>query len=217
MSIRNKYEEELLTVKDELLQMCGMVENAIEKAINALVNRDLETSKKLILEDKNVDNLERIIEQDCLKILLMEHPVASDFREISAILKMITDLERIGDHASDISEISLQIGKEEPIKKFEHLQLMATSSITMVKDSVQSYINRDLDTAISLNKRDDKIDLLFEEIKEELINLIKNDSKNADQAILLLLIAKYLERVGDHAVNIGEWVEYAIKGNHAQS
>lgn len=217
MSIRNKYEEELLTVKDELLQMCGMVENAIEKAINALVNRDLETSKKLISEDKNVDNLERIIEQDCLKILLMEHPVASDFREISAILKMITDLERIGDHASDISEISLQIGKEEPIKKFEHLQLMATSSITMVKDSVQSYINRDLDTAISLNKRDDKIDLLFEEIKEELINLIKNDSKNADQAILLLLIAKYLERVGDHAVNIGEWVEYAIKGNHAQS
>lgn len=217
MSIRNKYEEELLMVKDELLQMCGMVENAIEKAINALVNRDLETSKKLISEDKNVDNLERIIEQDCLKILLMEHPVASDFREISAILKMITDLERIGDHASDISEISLQIGKEEPIKKFEHLQLMATSSITMVKDSVQSYINRDLDTAISLNKRDDKIDLLFEEIKEELINLIKNDSKNADQAILLLLIAKYLERVGDHAVNIGEWVEYAIKGNHAQS
>lgn len=217
MSIRNKYEEELATVKDELLQMCGMVESAIEKAINALVNRDLNTSKRLIQEDKSIDNLERTIEQDCLKILLMEHPVATDFRDVSAILKMITDLERIGDHARDISEISLQIGNDEPIKKFEHLQLMAINSILMVKDSVQSYINRDLETATSLDKQDDTVDLLFEEIKKELINLIKNDSKNADQAILLLLIAKYLERVGDHAVNIGEWVEYAIKGNHAQS
>ncbi len=217
MSKISKFEEELTNVKDELLQMCGMVENAIERAIKALVERDLEISKKLILEDKNVDSLERTIEQDCLKILLMEHPFASDFRDVSAILKMITDLERIGDHASDISEISLQLGKETPLKMLEHLKMMATCSIAMVKDSVQSYINRDLETAISLNKRDDKIDLLFEEIKSELVSLIKSDSKNANQAILLLLIAKYLERVGDHAVNIGEWVEYAIRGKHAQS
>jgi phosphate transport system protein len=217
MSIRNKYEEELNWVKQQLLSMCSVVESSIEKSIRALTTRDLATSKVLIDNDKNVDKLERSIEQDCLKILLMEHPVATDFRDVSAILKMITDLERIGDHASDISEISLQIGDEQPIKKFEHLNLMATYAISMVKDSVQSYINRDLEMATSLDKRDDRVDLLFEEVKNELIVLIQKDSKNANQAILLLLIAKYLERVGDHAVNIGEWVEYAIKGDHAQS
>lgn len=216
MSVRNKYEEELSNVKNQLLKMCGMVEMAIEKAIFALVNRDLIISKELIENDKVIDNLERSIEQDCLKILLMEHPFASDFRDVSAILKMITDLERIGDHASDISEISLQIGLEKPIKKFEHLQQMAIIAIAMVKDSVQSYINRDLEMAINLDSRDDKVDLLFEKIKNELIIIIKDDSTSADQAILLLLIAKYLERVGDHAVNIGEWVEYAIKGTHTK-
>lgn len=217
MSIRNKYEEEINCVKKQLLEMCTLVESSIERAIVALTTRDLIASKGLIDNDKNVDKLERKIEQDCLKILLMEQPVASDFRDVSAILKMITDLERIGDHASDISEISLQIGDEAPIKEFNHLNLMATYAISMVKDSVQSYINRDLDAAISLDKRDDRVDLLFEELKNELITLIQKDSKNANQAILLLLIAKYLERVADHAVNIGEWVEYAIKGDHAQS
>ncbi|MDD2682357.1 MAG: phosphate signaling complex protein PhoU [Bacilli bacterium] len=217
MSIRTKYEEELIKIKNQLLIMCGMVESAIEKSIKALITRDFDLSKLIIENDKNIDNLERIIEQDCLKILLMQHPLATDFRDISAILKMITDLERIGDHAQDISEISLQIASDEPIKKFDNLQLMAISAIAMVKDSVHSYINRDLDTATSLDKRDDKVDLLFEKVKDEIIIMIKNDCEKINQVLLLLLIAKYLERVGDHAVNIGEWVEYAIKGDHSNS
>ena len=127
---------------------------------------------------------------------------------------MITDLERIADQAADISEISLQFGNEKFIKEPEHIALMATLAISMVKDGVDSYINRDVETARSLDSRDDRVDLLFETVKSDLIELIKQDPANADQAILFMMIAKYLERIGDHAVNIGEWVEYAATGYH---
>ncbi len=214
MSIRIKYEQELSTVQNKLVLMCRLTELAIEKSVTALVRRDKELSSEVIADDKNVDNLEREIEQDCLKILLMEHPVAKDFREVSAALKMITDLERIADQASDISEIALQFKDEKYIKKLEHIPLMAELAIGMVKDSVESYLNRDLALARGLDARDDKVDELFETIKKDLVELIKADGNNADQAILLMMIAKYLERIGDHAVNIGEWVEYAIIGQH---
>ena len=176
--------------------------------------RDTELAREVMQEDKNIDNTEREIEPDCLKILLMERPVASDFRDVSAALKMITDLERIADQAADISEISLQFGQEEFIKEPEHIAQMAKLAIGMVKDGVQSYINRDLETARGLDKRDDRVDELFETIKQDLIELIRRDPANADQAILFMMIAKYLERIGDHAVNIGEWVEYAVTGYH---
>lgn len=215
MSIRNKYESELNRVTNKLIIMCRTTELAIEKSITALVRQDKELSREVIREDKEVDNLEREIEQDCLKILLMEHPVAKDFREVSAALKMITDLERIADQAADISEIALQFKDEEYIKKLEHIPLMAELAIGMVKDGVHSYINRDLEQARGLDKRDDEVDLLFETVKNDLIELIKINGANADQAILLMMIAKYIERIGDHAVNIGEWVEYAITGYHS--
>ncbi len=214
MSIRNKYEAELGQMSHKLIAMCRAAEQAIENSINALVNRDREMSEEVIAEDKTIDNMEHDIEQDCLKILLMEHPVAGDFREVSAALKMITDLERIADQAADISEIALQFGDEEFIKEPEHISLMAKLAIGMVKDSVQSYINRDLDLALSLDRRDDRVDLLFETVKKDLIGLIGQSADNADQAILFMMIAKYLERIADHAVNIGEWVEYSITGNH---
>ena len=214
MSIRNKYEAELNLVFNKLLQMCRTTEIAIEKSVTALVRRDKEVSREVIAEDKFVDNLEHEIEQDCLKILLMEHPVASDFRDVSAALKMITDLERIADQAADISEIALQFGDEKFIKEPEHIELMAKYAIEMVKDGVQSYVNRDLTLARSLEKRDDKVDELFETVKSDLVALIRADGNNADQAILFMMIAKYLERIADHAVNIGEWEEYAVTGFH---
>ena len=214
MSIRNKYEEELTTVFNKLIAMCRTVEIAIEKSVNSLVHRDTELAGEVIKEDKNVDNLEHEIEQDCLKILLMEHPVASDFRDVSAALKMITDLERIADQAADISEITFQFGDEQFIKEPSHIKEMAKLATGMVKDSVQSYINRDLELARSLDRRDDGVDILFGKIKGELVELIKKDGRNADQAILFMMIAKYIERIADHAVNIGEWVEYAITGYH---
>ena len=214
MGIRNKYETELSLVFDKLINMCRAAEIAIEKSITALKQRDADLSREVMAEDKNIDNMEREIEQDCLRILLMEHPVASDFRDISAALKMITDLERIADQASDISEISLQFGTEQYIKEPEHIALMARLVVSMVKDGVQSYIHRDLETARALDRRDDRVDELFETVKKDLVDLIRKDPENADQAILFMMIAKYLERIGDHAVNIGDWAEYAVTGYH---
>ena len=214
MSIRSKYEGELAHVFTKLVNMCHAVELAIEKSINALKHRDENLAKEVMSEDKNIDNAEREIEQDCLKILLMEHPVASDFREVSAALKMITDLERIADQAADISELSLQFGEERFIKEPEHILLMARLTIDMVKDGVQSYVNRDLAMAGDLNRRDDQVDELFETIKKDLVKMIRENPENADQALLFMMIAKYLERIGDHAVNIGEWAEYAVTGCH---
>ena len=214
MSIRSKYEAELRLVFDKLVDMCHATEIAIEKSITALRMRDPDLAREVMREDRDIDSAERENEQDCLKILLMERPVASDFREVSAALKMITDLERIADQAADISEISLQFGEEKFIKEPEHITQMATLAIGMVKDGVQSYINRDLATARGLDKRDDRVDELFETIKKDLIALIRQNPDNADQAILFMMIAKYLERIGDHAVNIGEWVEYAVTGYH---
>lgn len=214
MSIRNKYEAELSQVFDRLVTMCRETERAIDRSVSALVRRDPELSRAVIDEDKNIDRLEHEIEQDCLKILLMEHPVASDFRDVSAALKMITDLERIADQAADISEIALQFGNEKYIKEPEHIAEMARLATAMVKDSVESYINRDVELARSLDGRDDRVDELFETVKRDLVALIRLDGANADQAILFMMIAKYLERIADHAVNIGEWVEYAATGYH---
>lgn len=213
MSVRSKYEDELDKVFTKLVKMCHATEIAIEKSVKALKTRDDDLAKEVMAEDKNVDDMEREIERDCLKILLMEHPVASDFREVSSALKMITDLERIADQAADISELSLQFKGEKFIKKPEHIELMAKIVTGMVKDGVTSYINHDLETARELDKRDDKVDELFETVKKDLVELIKIDSANADQAILFMMIAKYLERIGDHAVNIGEWVGYAATGS----
>ena len=214
MSIRNKYESELALVFNKLVKMCQATIAAIEQSVTALRMRDQALAKEVMANDREIDASERDIEQDCLKILLMEHPVASDFRDVSAALKMITDLERIADQAADISEIALQFGDEKFIKEPEHIELMAKYAIEMVKDGVQSYVNRDLTLARSLEKRDDKVDELFETVKSDLVALIRADGNNADQAILFMMIAKYLERIADHAVNIGEWVEYAVTGFH---
>ena len=213
MSIRAKYEKELNLVFNKLIDMCHDTELAIEKSVTALKTRDAELAKQVVSEDKTIDNEERDIEQDCLKILLMEHPVAGDFRDVSAALKMITDLERIADQAADISELSLQFGDEKFIKEPEHIEMMAKLVMGMVKDGVTSYIKKDIKTAKGLDKRDDRVDELFETVKRDLIELIKSDPSNADQAILFMMIAKYLERIGDHAVNIGEWTEYAATGS----
>ena len=214
MSIRKKYFVELEEINQKLLLMQKKVISAIQESINALLNKDSLLIEDTFRKEKEIDSLERDIEQECLKILLMEHPVAGDFREVSADLKMITDLERIGDNARDICEIALQFNGKTYIKRLEHIPEMAKNAIAMVKDSVQSYIDQDLELARGLDKRDDRVDDLFEIVKKDLILLIKLDSSSADDAIMILMIAKYLERIADHAVNIGEWVDYCITGSH---
>jgi phosphate transport system protein len=194
--------------------MCRYIETAIEQCVKALTDRDFELAAEVYEADKQIDRMERDIEQSCLKILMMEHPVAGDFREVSAALKMITDLERIGDQARDIAEIATQFGDEEYIKKVAHIPQMAAIVIQMVKDGVQAYINRDLALARSLDKTDDKVDELFNTVMADLIALVKKNPDSVEQAVMFMMINKYLERIGDHAVNIGEWVEYAITGRH---
>ena len=217
MSIRARYEKELQGVFDSLVLMCRHIESVIEKCSKALTERDFELAREVFEEDQLIDKMERDIEQSCLKILMMEQPVAGDFREVSAALKMITDLERIGDQARDIAEITTQFGDEAYIKELEHIPQMAAIVITMVKDGVQAYINRDLALARSLDKTDDKVDNLFNTVMNDLTALIKKNTDNADQAIMFMMITKYLERIGDHAVNIGEWVEYAITGSRPEN
>lgn len=214
MSIRKKYFVELEEINQKLLLMQKKVISAIQESINALLNKDSLLIEDTFRKEKEIDSLERDIEQECLKILLMEHPVAGDFREVSAALKMITDLERIGDNARDICEIALQFNGKTYIKRLEHIPEMAKNAIAMVKNSVQSYIDQDLELARGLDKRDDRVDDLFEIVKKDLILLIKLDSSSANDAIMILMIAKYLERIADHAVNIGEWVDYCITGSH---
>ena len=217
MSIRSRYEKELKSVFDNLVLMCRLNETVIEKCVKALAERDFKLAAEVFEEDKLIDKMEREIEQSCLKLLVMEHPVASDFREVSAALKMITDLERIGDQARDIAEITMQFGDEEYIKKLEHIPQMSVIVIQMVKEGVRAYIDRDLELARSLDKTDDKVDELFDTVMSDLTALIRKNPDNAEQAILFMMITKYLERIGDHAVNIGEWVEYAITGNRPEN
>jgi phosphate transport system protein len=212
MPIRARYENDLKDVFDKLVLMCRHIETAIEKIVKALTSQDFEIAEDVYAEEKIIDVMEREIEQACFRILLMEHPVANDFHEVTAALKMITDLERIGDQTRDIAEITTQFDGLENIKKVEQIPQMAMIVIQMVKDGVQAYINRDLELARSLDKTDDKVDNLFVDVTKGLISFVKQNPDNAEQAIMFMMIAKYLERIGDHAVNIGEWVEYAITG-----
>jgi phosphate transport system protein len=217
MPIRARYEKELKDVTDNLVLMCRHIETAIEQCVRSLTSRDFESAKEVYEEEKVIDAMEREIEQSCLRILLMEHPVANDFHEVTAALKMITDLERIGDQTRDIAEITTQFSGKEYIKRLEHIPQMALIVIQMVKDGVQAYINRDITLARSLDKTDHKVDTLFKVVTSDLIGLVKQNPDNAEQAMMLMMIAKYFERIGDHAVNIGEWVEYAITGRRVNS
>lgn len=214
MPIRARYEKDLKGVFNNLVLMCRHIETAIEKSVKALADRDFELAREVVEDDKLIDEMEREIEQLCLRILLLEHPVANDFNEVSSALKMITDLERIGDQARNIAEITQQFKNDEYIKELVNIPQMSVIIIQMVRDGVQAYINRDLELARSLNKTDDKVDELFRTVMSDLTVLIKKNPDNAEQAILFMMIAKYMERIGDHAVNMGEWVEYAITGKH---
>lgn len=212
--MRNSFDKALELLNNELIQMGGLVEERIESAVKALIDKDVTLAKSIIDGDVEVDEMERDIEAKCLKLILLQQPVAKDLRLISSVLKMITDLERIGDHARDISEITLLLSKEIYFKELVHIPQMAEATIYMVKKSIDAFVNLDMDLAYEVIKYDDKVDDLFDIIKEELIALIREDINNGEQAINFLMISKYLERIGDHAENIAEWVLFSILGKH---
>ena len=214
MSVRKLFEEELSELKTELVEMCRLTEQMINNAITALVNRDRELGKSVGLADKRVDEYEMDIEKRCMRILLRQQPVAKDFREVSTALKMITDIERFGDQASDIGDLVYTMPGERYIKKLEHITAMGNLAEKMVRESVDSFLSNNEALANEVIALDDKMDDLFLTVKKELIELIKKDGANGDQAIELMMVAKYLERIGDHAVNVAEWTKYNETGVH---
>ena len=212
--MRNRFDKELDALNLELIEMGNMIETAIENAVKSLINQDINLAMIVIKGDVDIDEKEKAIERRCLKLLLQQHPVASDLRLISSALKMITDMERIGDQAADISEISIRLVGQKYIKDLIHIPEMAEATIKMVKDSIEAFITGDLSLADEVIKYDDVVDDLFNTIKNELIFLIQKDSSNGEQSIDFLMIAKYFERIGDHAENIAEWVVFSITGKH---
>lgn len=216
MSARKQFEEELSQLKTELVKMCRLTENMIETAIQALTEQDPELGRSIGDLDKQVDEYEMDIEKKCMRILLKQQPVAKDFREVSCALKMITDIERFGDQASDIGDIVYTFDGAPYIKKLTHITEMGTLAMKMVSESVNSFIRNDEALADEVVALDDKMDDLFLTVKEELISLIRKDGSNGDQAIELMMIAKYLERIGDHAVNVAEWTKYNETGVHTK-
>lgn len=214
--MREYYLKQLELLNNLLIEMGSQIEKAIEFAIDALVYQDEEKAKKVFEKEENINRLERDIENLCMKLLLQQQPVAGDLRLISSALKMITDMERIGDHAVDISEICLSMPKEPLIKKLIHLQQMAKETMTMLISSIDAFVGKDIKLAEDVIKRDDIVDDLFVNIKSELIELIHQNPENGHQALDLLMIGKYFERIGDHATNIAEWVIFSITGSHKE-
>lgn len=212
--MRNRFDKELDLLNEELIEMGNIVESSIESAVAALIDQNIELAKRVVEGDKEVNDIEKSIERRCLKLLLQQQPVASDLRLISSALKMITDMERIGDQASDISEITIRLADQKYIKELVHIPQMAEATIKMVKDSVDAYVRRDLELVNQVIKYDDVVDELFNVVKNELIGLIRESVDYGEQSVDLLMIAKYFERIGDHAQNIAEWVYYSITGDH---
>ena len=212
--MRDVFESQLKTLKDDMIEMGSMIEKAIENAIRALNNRDTELARAAIEADSEIDEQEKKIESLCLKLLLHQQPVASDLRMVSSSLKMVTDMERIGDHAEDISEITICLAKNDKNVNLKVLHEMAKETTVMLVGSIDAYVNKDLDRAQEVLEHDDIVDSLFLEAKKEVIQLIRKEEDHGEEAADLLMIAKYFERIGDHAVNISEWVVFSITGKH---
>lgn len=212
---RNFFIHEMSDLKKQLIEMSQLVANSIDNSILALKNIDVNLTKTIFENEKKIDNFEHEIEKHCLELIAKQQPIASDLRNISTILKVITDLERIADHSSDIAEIIVQLEKIKQDHKIpKELFDMASVSKDMVYNSINSFINQDLDLAYKVCSTDDDVDNYFEEIILKLTELMKEDTDKISICINLIFIVKYIERIADHATNISEWVVFNITGNH---
>ena len=211
--MRNRFDRQLNDLNNELIIMGSLCEEVISKAAKYLIDGDVNSKEDVIQADREIDQKERDIENICMKLLLQQQPVAHDLRTISSALKMISDMERIGDQAADISEIACFVNNLD-LSKNIHIEDMARATIKMVTDSVDSFVKKDLELARSVIQYDNIVDDLFEKVKNELISGVRNSSDAPEALIDLLMIAKYFERIGDHAENIAEWVIYSITGSH---
>lgn len=210
----NRLDDMLESLNIELIRMGALCEDAISTATNSLI-RDDGLAERVFEIENEINEMERRIESMCMKILLRRQPVAKDLRLISSALKMISDLERIGDQALDISEIAKFINKNHG--KYEKLEIMARAAIKMVTESIDSFVNKDLELAHKVMADDDIVDDLFNEIKADVIWKISHTGEDGEYLADVLMVAKYFERIGDHSVNVAEWVEYSITGKHSKA
>ncbi len=208
--MRSKFDEQLHLLNQEMMQMGSMIEDSIQKAINALIDQNVELAKKIMDNDTQIDHEQKKIENLCFNLLMQQQPVAKDLRVISAAMKMVTDMERIGDHAADISEMTILMSKTKYIPNLEHINRMASETVQMLIRSIEAYVEKDMNKAVDVIASDDVVDDLFDKNKAELIEQIQREPQSAESAADMLMVAKYFERIGDHATNIAEWVIFAL-------
>ena len=211
--MREYFDKDLDKLNNQLIEMGSLVEKAIKNTVDVITS-DKDESLDFAREQENkINEAEKSIQNHCIRLLLHQAPVAKDLRYISAALKMITDLERIGDQAIDIAEMSEYINNRTTVLNMTHISEMASKAADMVTLAIDAFVKSDLELAQTVNKHDDVIDNLFDQVKDETVEIIHNDRNLGTEAIDLMMIAKYLERIGDHAVNIAEWVAFSITGS----
>ena len=209
--MRSKFDEQLSELNQQMIEMGNKIVSNIKMAIEALVSRDVDKARAIMESDEEIDHLQKVIEGICFNLLIQQQPVARDLRTVTAAMKMVTDMERIGDHAADISEMTILMGENSQIDKFRHIQEMANETMIMLFHSIEAYVEKDVDKAGEVIEHDDVVDDLFVQAKKDVIQLILNSPEEGEEATDILLIAKYFERIGDHATNIAEWVIFATK------
>lgn len=209
--MRSKFDEQLGKLNNEMIDMGNLIISNITSAIRAMKNKDRELALQIMRKDAEVDSAQKRIESTCFNLLIQQQPVARDLRTVTAAMKMVTDMERIGDHAADISEITVHLGDTSHIEKYEHISRMAAETTMMLSRAIEAYVERDTVKAEEVIADDDVVDNLFNDAKSDVIDLIRTSPEDGIEATDLLMIAKYFERIGDHATNIAEWVIYSLR------
>lgn len=208
--MRLKFDEQLKQLNNEMTHMGSMIQKAIQDTIDAFFCQNTEKAMQIIKEDELVDQEQKVIENICFQLLVQQQPVARDLRTITAAMKMVTDMERIGDQAADIAELTIAMADGPYPFNVDHIKKMAAETIMMLMQSIQAYVERDMKKAREVIARDDVVDELFVKVKKDLIEVMQNNADYAEHAADLLMVNKYLERIGDHATNIAEWVIFSI-------
>lgn len=208
--MRSKFDEQLRQLNNEMTMMSTMIEKAIQDTIEAFFNQDAETAKRIMSEDVLVDQAQKRIENICFQLLIQQQPVARDMRTITAAMKMVTDMERIGDQAADIAELTVMLADHPYVLKADNIKQMSAETTIMLLQAIEAYVERDIVKAQAVIDHDDIVDALFLKVKADLIETIRNYPDQGEQAADLLMVNKYLERIGDHATNIAEWVIFSL-------
>jgi phosphate transport system protein len=216
LKMRSKFDGQLRKLNDEMISMGSMIEHAIQDAIDAFFNQNTEKARQIMQEDELVDQEQKKIENICFQLLIQQQPVARDLRTITAAMKMVTDMERIGDQAADISELTIMMADSPYRLKEDNIRKMSAETIIMLLQAVEAYVERDMEKARQVIAHDDVVDELFVKVKADLIEVMQQSPDYAEHAADLLMVNKYLERIGDHATNIAEWVIFSLDNRSAE-